>query len=97
VNPMPRRIEEFDQSIADSFRPQATFMNTILLAKFAADRSWVIHNMDYAETHNGVVRRHGFDSVKELVQGIREIFGMPPALVVRALDGFSFRGNAWSS
>ncbi len=95
AKPTARHIEEFDLVIADSFRPNGTFMNAILIVRFDTARSWVIHNMEYIETHNDLSRRSAFETADELIEGIHDLFGMPPELVRIALDCFSFNGNAW--
>lgn len=95
VKPTPRRIEEFSDVIADSFRPEATFMNTVLIVRFDADCSYVIHNMEFIETQGASTNRTTFHTIDELVRAIGSVFGMPPVLVRHALEGFLFQGNAW--
>jgi N-hydroxyarylamine O-acetyltransferase len=96
VKPEPKRLADFDQAIAESFRPAATFMNAILIVRFDVDQSYLIHNMELIETHGKSSRRSTFHTIDELVEGIHDIFGMPADIVRRALDGFSFQGDAWS-
>jgi N-hydroxyarylamine O-acetyltransferase len=95
AKPTSKRIEEFNQVIADSFRPSGTFMNALLIVRFDTDSSYVIHNMEFIKTHGQSSTKIVFSTVDELVVGIHDVFGMPPSSVRLALDGFSFDGNAW--
>ena len=44
VRPHRKELDDFRQVIADSFEPSATFLNSILLARFWPGRSLTIHN-----------------------------------------------------
>jgi arylamine N-acetyltransferase len=95
VRPMSRDIGEFERVIAASFQPDATFMKVLLLARFFADRSLVIHNLSVIEsrgTRSSVRRLSGRD---ELASAVQEGFGIPAEItaeVVRDLEDF---GDAW--
>ncbi len=79
VNPTPRRIEEFAKAIADSFRPQSTFMNAILIARFYPRRSVTLRNLDLIEadaagcTVRAVARERLPDTIEEQFNIAREI------------------------
>jgi N-hydroxyarylamine O-acetyltransferase len=95
VNPRPRRIGEFASVIADSFRPQATFMNAVLLVRFDSDCSHVLHNMTYIETRGGAVTKTNLGSRDQLICKIDEVFGISARISRVALDGLSMRQEAW--
>lgn len=95
VNPNPRNIDEFTQVIADSFRPQATFMNAVLLVRFDSDCSFVLHNMVYTETKGTRATRRDIESRDQLIARIEKEFGIPAHISDVALDGLSMRQEAW--
>ena len=95
VNPVPRRIEEFSNVIADSFRPDATFMNAVLLVKFGAGCSTVLHNMTHIECNGTTVRRTSFRTVEDLMAAIQKYFSISPSISQIALDGVSLHQDAW--
>jgi arylamine N-acetyltransferase len=96
VNPLPRNIEEFTQVITDSFRPEATFMNSILLVRFSSNYSQVLHNMTFTECKGKVVRRKYLSTTFELAATIERIFAIPSTISRVALDGISMQQDAWS-
>ncbi len=96
VNPTPRDIEYFDDVIADSFRPDATFMNAVLIARFDSDRSLVLHNMKLTMTNGFDVKEISLPTKEELPRTIEKIFGIPSAISQVALKGISLHQDAWS-
>lgn len=96
VNPMPRSIGHFAKVIADSFDPDATFMNAILLARFGYDCSQVLHNMTFIESRGTRVRKKSISTTDELIAVIEKIFAIPAAISQVALDGLSMHQDAWS-
>jgi len=96
VNPRSRRIEDFQEIIADSFKPSATFMNAVLLVKFGAGYSIVLHNMTYIESRGTSSRRMDLKSTDELVKAIEKHFFIPSFISRIALDGLRMTQDAWS-
>jgi N-hydroxyarylamine O-acetyltransferase len=96
VNPMSRSIGEFRDVIANSFRPDATFMNAVLLVRFSAEGSTVIHNMTYIESKGNTVKRTSLKTADELITAIEENFAIPRFISSVALDGLVMRQDAWS-
>ncbi len=96
AKPAARRIADFEQVIADSFRPSATFLNAVLLARFFPERSIVIHNLSVIESHRAasVVRRLRHRG--ELPRAIEEHFGIPARIAAEAIDGLGQLADAWS-
>lgn len=96
VNPMPRSIGQFAHVITDSFRPDATFMNAVLLARFSSDCSQVLHNMTFIESEGKTVTKKSLSTTDKLVAAIEKIFAIPSAISRVALDGLSMCQDAWS-
>lgn len=95
VNPAPRAIGEFRDVIADSFRPDAVFMNALLIARFAADRSTVLRNLNLTQIEGADVRRTAYASVPELVPVIVRHFGIPASVSRIALEGITLDRKAF--
>jgi len=97
ARPEPTRIEDFSGVIQGSFRPDATFLNSLLLARFCPGRSVVIHNFSLSDSQgaSSVVRQ--LQGKEELVAAIEERFEMPARLVSEALSGLEKFRNAWDA
>jgi len=95
AKPEPKRIEDFGQVIANSFRADATFLNSILLARFYPGRSVVIHNLSFIESQGTRSTMHPLQSRDELVAKIEEHFGMPRSIVTEAVNGLKELQDAW--
>ncbi|HTX98928.1 MAG TPA: arylamine N-acetyltransferase [Bacteroidota bacterium] len=95
VNPAPRRIEEFAHPIAESFLPQATFRNCVLLVKFGDRQSTVLHNLTLVETRGSSVRKTPLGSMNDLIAMIQTHFLIPETVSRVAFDGFSITQGAW--
>jgi len=96
LNPIPRDIGHFAHVITDSFRPDATFMNAVLLARFDSDYSQVIRNMTFVESKGTTIRTQSLTTIDDLIAAIEKIFAIQPVISRVALDGLSMRQDAWS-
>lgn len=96
VNPAPRRIEDFEPVIADSFRPSATFMNALLLARFGPLRSVVIRNLTLVESDGAAPTTRQLRDRSELVGSVRANFGIPERIVEEVLAGLPALHDPWS-
>ena len=96
VKPAPRRIEEFAQVIADSFRPSATFLNALLLVRFYPDRALLIHNLTLVESHGSESAVHQLGSCDELVAKVADLFGMPRAIVAEVVSELGELQDVWT-
>jgi arylamine N-acetyltransferase len=96
LKPMPRSIDDFQQVIADSFKPTATFLNSILLARFSQDRSLVIHNFTLIESQGcqWATRTLARD---QIALEICKQFGMPIEIVAVAIEKLQNLQDAWES
>lgn len=95
VNPAPRRIEEFENVIRESYLPDATFMNSLLLSEFGPEWSRVIHNRTMTGRDGKKSRRLVPASIPEMITTIHETFGVPPDITTVALKGLSLDQGAW--
>ena len=84
VKPAPRRIEDFNGVIADSFRPDATFLNSLLVTRAWEDRSVMIHNLALIESHGADHSIRTLAGRGELVAKVEEFFGIPRMIVAEA-------------
>ena len=96
AKPLPRNIEEFNPVIADSFRPSATFLNALLLARFYRDRSVVIHNLTLIESRGANTTIRPLGRREELVVEVERQFGIPRGVVGEAVSGLHELVDAWA-
>jgi N-hydroxyarylamine O-acetyltransferase len=92
VNPRPRRIEEFAPAIAASFDGGATFMNALLVARFAPRRSLTLRNLTLTEAREGRPVVHRTLGRDDLPRAVERHFGIPEAITRRALEGVALAG-----
>jgi len=95
ARPEPTRIEDFSEVIKNSFRPDATFLNSLLLARFYPGRSVVIHNFAVIESQGKVSTIHQLHGKDELISAIEERFEMPRSIVSEALSGQEKFRDVW--
>jgi len=96
VKPIPREHGFFAPAIEDSYRPTATFMNSLLLTRYSRERSVVIYNYGLTEFNGTAATVSRLKDRKQLVTAIERHFGIPQALADEALQGVELSGNAWS-
>jgi arylamine N-acetyltransferase len=96
AKPAPRRIEDFHRAIAGSFKPDATFLNSLLLTRYYPDRGVMIHNLTLVESRGSAsaVRRLG--SREQLAAAVEEHFEMPRAMVAEAVNELGDLQDAWA-
>jgi len=95
VNPAPRRFADFSKVIADSFRKNATFLNSILLARFFPGHSLVIHNFSVIESWRNRSVVYAMEDKSELIAAMEEHFGIPSSVVTTALSDLGPLVDAW--
>ena len=96
AKPSPRKIEDFHAVIIDSFRPDATFLNAVLLARFYPHRSVVIHNLTRIESRGTESVTYAIAGRGELVAEVEKHFGIPAEVVRSALAGLGGLKDAWA-
>jgi arylamine N-acetyltransferase len=97
ARPEPVRIEDFSGVIKSSFRPDATFLNSLLLARFYPGRSVVIHNFSVIESQGTVSTIRQLQGLEALISTIEERFEMPRRIVTEALSGQEKFRDAWDA
>lgn len=95
AKPAPRKVGDFDSVIAASFRPSATFMNAILLARFYRDSSLVIHNLSIIASRGATVHTDRLVDKDELASAIETHFGIPQSMVREAIADVGGMQSAW--
>jgi arylamine N-acetyltransferase len=96
VKPEARNIEEFAGVIANSFRPDATFLNALLLTRFYKDRAVRIHNLTLIESLGIESTIHQLASRDELIAKIEEHFEMPRQIVAEAVNDLKELRDIWN-
>ncbi len=97
INPAPRQIEEFFPVIDQSYRPEATFMNALLLTRFYPNRSRVIHNLTAIEMEGVESTTHRFADRDELAAYVEQHYGIAQPVLLDVLDELGdLRGDAWN-
>jgi arylamine N-acetyltransferase len=87
AKPTPKAIADLASVIADSFRPDATFMNDVVAARFSPAYSVAIRNLKIVETRANGSTERVLKNREELVAQIAEHFAIPPEIIQEALDG----------
>jgi len=96
AKPSPRKIEDFHSVIIDSFRPDANFLNALLLARFNPDRSVVIHNLTRIESRGTESAMFAIGGPGDLVAEVEKHFGIPAEIVSDALASLGGLKDAWA-
>lgn len=84
AKPRPRKIEEFDKVIKDSYSDDAIFMNAVRITKFSEDGSLVLKNLLLTQTINNKTTTAKIP-LNDLSSLIKENFRMPYELVEEAM------------
>lgn len=96
VKPEPREIDYFAAAIAGSYRPEATFMNALLAARFFDDHAIVIHNLTLMESGGSECRLTSIPGWEALPGVVEEHFSIPAAIVAEAVSDLDEPGDAWT-
>lgn len=96
VNPIQRTIEYFRAAIEDSYRPGATFMNAVLLARFSPDRAVIIHNLTVIEAKGASQTVRRIERRGDLPAEVEKLFAIPRDIVKEAVSELGEFGDAWS-
>ncbi len=97
AKPEARSLDHFADAIADSFRPDATFLNCVAIARFERGRSTVLHNLEIVESAGARTTVRNLRDRDELAAAVEDRFGIARRLVrdaVKDLDPERLRG-AW--
>lgn len=86
VRSAPRRIGDFRRVIADSFRPEATFMKSVVLIRFSGGRSRSIRNLSLVESWSDQEVRRPIAGPDALIEVAESRFGVPREVTATALE-----------
>ncbi|HUI09331.1 MAG TPA: arylamine N-acetyltransferase [Bacteroidota bacterium] len=96
AKPEARDIAEFTGVIGDSFRPEATFMNAVVVTRFEDDRSLVLHNRTLIESRGTVSTRRELSGRSDVIAALEERFGMPSRISDAALPDMKRLDDPWA-
>ncbi len=97
AKPIPREYSYFTRTIEDSFRPDATFLNSLLLVRmYAPDRSLVISNLSVIRSEGRSWDIEELAGPEDLPGAIEEHFSIPSDIVTEAIVDMSKWGDSWS-
>ncbi len=83
AKPQPRKIEEFNEVIEDSFSDHSTFMNAVRITRFTENGSLVLKNFYLTEVINDKASTIKLER-KDLPKIIEQKFGIPAELVTES-------------
>ena len=92
ATPKARELTEFDSPIADSYGEDATFMNSLLLARYTDERSVVIHNLTVTVTESRTPTRTvtwTLGGTRDLAPVVSEHFGILADVTDAVVDSMS--------
>lgn len=97
AKPEPRTIDDFAEDIRNSYRPEASFMNAVVIERFAPGRSVRIHNLTLTETEAGAGSTSAeLCNVEELVDAVEHHCGIPGEVTLRAIEGLNLDADIYS-
>ncbi|MGA2965513.1 MAG: arylamine N-acetyltransferase [Terriglobales bacterium] len=96
AKPAPKRIEDFRGAIAASFKPDATFLNSLLLTRFYPDRAVMVHNFTLVESRAGHSTICPLASPDQLVAAIERHFDTPRSIVAEAVNELGDLQDSWT-
>jgi arylamine N-acetyltransferase len=95
AKPQPRKIEEFQNVIENSYSEDATFMNAVMIARFYENSSLVLRNLTLTKTENNktTAQRIERDTIPATVE---HYFGMPRQFVEEAINELGELKDTWN-
>ena len=98
AKPEPRVPTHFDEVIADSFRPEMTFMNAVVIERFTLEGGSIrIHNLKLIETPaDGPSVTTVLGDRHELIDAIEHRFGVPTDVIRTAINGVDLNADIYS-
>ena len=97
AKPEPRVIEDFAEVIRDSYRPDASFMNALVIERFAPERSVRLHNLKLTETAaDGTSTSIELNDPGEVIDAVERHFGIPSEVTRLAIEGVNFEVDIYA-
>lgn len=87
VKPVPRQIAEFETIIADSYRPDAMFMNMLRLVRVFPEGSVSVRDRIVVETRGTDTTVRTVADRDELVSFVENRFGIPASITIDIVAG----------
>lgn len=89
--PMPRELDYFSESLANSFSTKSNFMNSILLVKFFANHSIAVRNYKFIVNQDTESKISDIADQDDLINKIETNFGIPQKIILPAIDGLDLK------
>ncbi|MFH2036336.1 MAG: arylamine N-acetyltransferase, partial [Candidatus Zixiibacteriota bacterium] len=97
AKPIHQDIKYFKDSIAHSFREEATFLNSLLMVRlYDKNRSVVIFNLSVIQSEGPSFNREELKDKNELIEAVHHYFGIPKEISTKALKALKGFDNAWN-
>ncbi len=96
VKPTERTIDHFAPAVEASYRPQATFMNALLLARYAPNQGTVMHNLTVIEIEGSQVTTRTLAGREAIPAEVEKLFQIPREIVAEAVQPLGEFTNPWS-
>lgn len=95
AKPEPRSLDYFSSAITGSFEPYSVFMNAVLLTRFYAGHSVIIHNFNLIEIEKLTLKKKKLADIKSLIAAIEEKIGIPTDVTRIALSLIGQFKDVW--
>ena len=95
LKPRPCLSEHFDRAVRDSFRPEATFMNSVLIVRCLERGSVVFSNLTRIRSTGTRARVKKLANLESLAGAIQADIGIPAALVREATANLGELGDPY--
>ena len=96
AKPEAREIHYFADAIRDSFRPEATFLNSLLAVRWFPDRAVRINNLELTKMNGPFFRKEQLSSRDDLAAAVEMHLTIPREIVAEATAGITDWGDAWN-
>jgi predicted NUDIX family phosphoesterase len=96
AKPEPREINDFQEVIRDSYCDAATFMNVLVVERFADGGSVRFHNLKMIETTGDTTTTTELADREHLVEMVERHCGIAADLVREAIDGIRLEADIYS-
>lgn len=94
AKPQPKKIEEFQNVIEDSYHDEATFMNAVMIARFYENGSLVLRNLTLTKTENNYTSAQRIERDK-IPAAVEHYFGIPRHFVEEAINELGELRDTW--
>lgn len=97
AKPKPKSPGEFAQAIGESYRPDATFMNTVVAERFYPGRSVRIQNLMLTEAEiDGPSSSTDLHDLDELIEALEHHIEIPADIARQAISGIRLDADIYS-